>query len=60
MVHIPSFLFFQQSLKIVSLCNHLTKSAQLRKSKSTDFLNDSRNTLEEEDQVSLCLLLLLL
>ncbi|CAG2187928.1 unnamed protein product [Mytilus edulis] len=43
--------WIKQSLKIVSLCNRLSRSAQLRKSRSLDLLsNGSKNTLDEEDE----------
>lgn len=52
--HLKAFLArrrWKQSLKIVSLCNRLSRSAQLRKSRSLDLLsNGSKNTLEEEDE----------
>ncbi|CAG2187929.1 DAPK [Mytilus edulis] len=52
--HLKAFLArrrWKQSLKIVSLCNRLSRSAQLRKSRSLDLLsNGSKNTLDEEDE----------
>ena len=51
-------MFLQQSMRVVSLCNRLSRSIQLRK--STDTLNSrttmsSRNTLDEEVSHCLCL-----